>query len=58
MNGTACTIIRDSIGVKPIGTDAFDSALIDVLGSKDIKCANPQMVFDEKDLKLAKEKPF
>ena len=53
MNGQPCTIIRDAVGVKPIGTDAFDSALIDVLGSKDIKCANPQMVYNEDDLKNA-----
>lgn len=53
MNGTPCTIIRDAVGVKPIGTDAFDSALIDVLGSKDIKCANPQMVYSADDLKDA-----
>ena len=50
MNGTGCTIIRDAVGVKPIGTDAFDSALIDVLGIKDIKCANPQMVYNGDDL--------
>lgn len=51
MNGTACTIIRDAVQVHPVGTDAFDSALIDVLGEKDIKCANPQMVYDAKDMK-------
>jgi beta-galactosidase len=53
MNGTLCTIIRDAVRVRPIGTDAFDSALIDVLGIKDIKCANPQMVYNEDDLKDA-----
>ncbi|MBV5342619.1 hypothetical protein JZU68_03055, partial [bacterium] len=53
MNGAPCTIIRDGVGVKPIGTDAFDSALIDVLGIKDIKCANPQMVYNADDLKDA-----
>jgi beta-galactosidase len=50
MNGAPCTIIRDAVGVKPIGTDAFDSALIDVLDLKDIKCANPQMVYNADDL--------
>ncbi len=53
MNGQPCTIIRDAVGVKPIGTDSFDSALIDVLGLKDIKCANPQMVYSADDLKDA-----
>lgn len=51
MNGQVCTLIRDAVNMHPIGTDAFDSALIDVLGEKDIKCANPQMVYDVKDLK-------
>ena len=53
MNGTACTIIREAVQVTPVGTDAFDSALIDILGLKDIKCANPQVIFDEGDLKDA-----
>jgi len=53
MNGTICNIIRDAVGIKPIGTDAFDSALIDVLGIKDIKCANPQIVYNPDDLKDA-----
>lgn len=51
MNGQACTLIRDAAQIKPIGTDAFDSALMDVLGEKDIKCANPQMVYDPNNLK-------
>lgn len=50
MNGQPCTIIRDALNIKPIGTDSFDSALIDVLDLKDIKCANPQMVYDANDL--------
>lgn len=53
MNGTPCTILRDALQVKPVGTDAFDSALIDVFDLKDIKCANPQMVYAVADLKDA-----
>lgn len=53
MNGQPCTIIRDALNIKPVGTDSFDSALIDVLGLKDIKCANPQMVYDAADLQGA-----
>ncbi|MBS1653248.1 MAG: beta-galactosidase [Bacteroidetes bacterium] len=53
MNGQPCAIIRDAVQVQPVGTDAFDSALIDILGLKDIKCANPQMVYDANDLNEA-----
>lgn len=53
MNGQPCTVIRDAVGVTPVGTDTFDSALMDILDLKDIKCANPQMVYDETDLKDA-----
>jgi len=42
-----CTIIRDAIAIIPSGIEFIDSPLIDVLGFKDIKCANPQVIYDE-----------
>ena len=47
MSGQKCSIIRDGLKIKPGGTDFIDSPLIDILGNKDIKCANPQIVYDE-----------
>ncbi|MBW6459109.1 MAG: beta-galactosidase [Bacteroidales bacterium] len=48
MTGTPSHIIRDSIPVSPAGTETIDSPLIDIFGLKDIKCANPQVIYDEK----------
>lgn len=41
-----CTILRDAAGVYPSGKEVVESPLIDILGHADIKCANPQMVYD------------
>ncbi|MCB2219555.1 MAG: beta-galactosidase [Bacteroidetes bacterium] len=49
-----CTILRDEIGVQPIGIETIDSPLVDVYDFKDIKCANPQIIYSEDDLKDAK----
>ncbi len=50
MSQKPCTIIRDSISVFPSGAEAIDSPLIDLFDQQDIKCANPQMVYDERNL--------
>jgi hypothetical protein len=47
MSQTPCTLIRDSLSVKPSGTEIIDSPLIDIFGLRDIKCANPQIIYDE-----------
>lgn len=54
MSQNPCTILRDAIGVQPKGAESIDSPLVDVYDFKDIKCANPQIIFDENDLKDAK----
>jgi beta-galactosidase len=48
-----CTILRDALLIKPSGKEVIDSPLIEILGRQDIKCANPQMVYDEESLKGA-----
>jgi len=53
MSQKPCTILRDAIAIEPAGKFVIDSPLIDVLGLRDIKCANPQMVFDENTLSNA-----
>ena len=50
MSQKPCTIIRDAISVKPSGTEIIDSPLIDIYDLKDIKCANPQVIYDEPSL--------
>ncbi|HLZ86263.1 MAG TPA: beta-galactosidase [Puia sp.] len=50
MSQKPCTIIRDAILVKPSGAEIIDSPLIDVYDLKDIKCANPQIIYDEPSL--------
>ena len=42
-----CTIIRDALKINPSGKEFIDSPLIDILGLKDIKCANPQNTYAE-----------
>ncbi|HMM11612.1 MAG TPA: beta-galactosidase [Bacteroidales bacterium] len=49
-----CTILRDAAGIQPTGSESIDSPLIDLLNLRDIKCANPQMIYDEADLAGAK----
>jgi len=53
MSQRACTIIRDAIPITPSGTEIIDSPLIDVYDQKDIKCANPQIIYDEPSLASA-----
>lgn len=53
MNQNPCTIIRDALFIQPSGKEVIDSPLIDILGRQDIKCANPQLVYDEEPLKGA-----
>lgn len=50
MSQKPCTILRDSLKIKPSGYETIDSPLIDLYDLKDIKCANPQVVFDENSL--------
>lgn len=50
MSQKPCTILRDAIQVKPSGAEVIDSPLIDVYDLKDIKCANPQIIYDEQSL--------
>jgi beta-galactosidase len=45
-----CTIIRDALSVSPSGKEIIDSPLIDVYDRKDIKCANPLIIYSEKSL--------
>lgn len=47
MSGQQCTMIREALNIKPEGTDFIDSPLLDILGYEDIKCANPQIVYEE-----------
>ncbi len=45
-----CTIIRDALNISILGKEIIDSPLIDVYDLKDIKCANPLIIFDESTL--------
>jgi beta-galactosidase len=47
MNGTPSRVLRDSVTLKPVSFETIDSPLIDIFGFRDIKCANPQVVFPE-----------
>lgn len=53
MSQNQCTIFRDVVGVQPKETESIDSPLVDVYDFKDIKCANPQIIYDENELKDA-----
>ncbi|NVO09748.1 MAG: beta-galactosidase [Bacteroidales bacterium] len=50
MSQKPCTIIRNALSIAPSKTVTIDSPLIDIYNLKDIKCANPQVVYDEKSL--------
>ena len=50
MSQKPCTLLRDSISISPAGTETIDSPLIDLYGLQDIKCANPQAIYDEEKL--------
>lgn len=45
-----CTLLRDTIGVNPSGTEVIDSPLVDLFDLRDIKCSNPQVVFTPESL--------
>jgi beta-galactosidase len=45
MSGKPCTIIRDALEVSPSAKEIIDSPLVDVYNHKDIKCANPLVVY-------------
>ncbi len=53
MSQKPCTIIRDALSVSPSGKEIIDSPLIDIFDFKDIKCANPQIVYSEDSLARA-----
>ena len=50
MSQKPCTIIQEALRLRPSGSETIDSPLIDIYDLKDIKCANPQVVFSEKSL--------
>jgi beta-galactosidase len=50
MSQKPCTLLRDAISIEPAGSEIFDSPLIDVFNLKDIKCANPQIIYAEEAL--------
>jgi beta-galactosidase len=45
MNQQPCTLLRDAVGIHPSGIETIDSPLIDIIGNLDVKCANPQVVY-------------
>ncbi len=53
MSQKACSILRDALQIVPSGIETIDSPLIDVYEHKDIKCANPQIIYSEESLKGA-----
>jgi beta-galactosidase len=50
MSQKSCTIIRDALSISPSGTEVIDSPLIEVFNLKDIKCANPLIIYSETSL--------
>ncbi len=50
MSQQPCTIIRDALSIEPSGREIIDSPLIDIFDMKDIKCANPQIIYAEESL--------
>jgi len=50
MNQQPCTILQDAVGFKPSVIEVIDSPLIDIFHLKDIKCANPQLIYSENSL--------
>ncbi len=45
MSQKPCTIIREALSISPSGTEIIDSPLIDIYDQKDIKCANPLIIY-------------
>jgi beta-galactosidase len=54
MSQKSCTILRDSISISPSGSETIDSPLIDLFDLKDLKCANPQIIYREDSMAGAK----
>lgn len=50
MSQKPCTILRDALQIHPSGSEIIDSPLVDIFNLKDIKCANPQIIYDEKQI--------
>lgn len=50
MSQKHCTILQDALQIHPSGTEIIDSPLVDIFNLKDIKCANPQIIYDEKQI--------
>lgn len=50
MSQQPCTILRDALGINPSGREVIDSPLVDIFDLKDIKCANPQIIYSEASL--------
>ncbi len=50
-NQQPCTILKELSGIKSFDKEIIDSPLVDILGNKDIKCANPQLVFNDASFK-------
>ncbi|MHC1707840.1 MAG: beta-galactosidase [Bacteroidales bacterium] len=50
MSQNPCTVLRDALSIAPAGTETIDSPLVDIFGFKDIKCANPQVIYSEDSL--------
>ncbi|MBE0639025.1 MAG: beta-galactosidase [Bacteroidales bacterium] len=50
MSQKPCTILRDALQIHPSGSEIIDSPLVDIFDLKDIKCANPQIIYDEKQI--------
>jgi beta-galactosidase len=51
MSQKPCAIIREALSIQSSGREIIDSPLIDIYNLLDIKCANPQIVYDEESLK-------
>ncbi|MCX6246192.1 MAG: beta-galactosidase [Bacteroidetes bacterium] len=50
MSQRPCTLLRDALSVNPSGYETIDSPLVDIFDLKDIKCANPQIIYSEESL--------
>lgn len=45
-----CTLLSDALNIRPAGKESIDSPLIDLLHLSDIKCANPQIIYNQEDI--------
>lgn len=45
-----CTLLSDVLNIRPYGKESIDSPLIDLLQLKDVKCANPQIIYNQEDI--------